>query len=317
MTTIHVPTLEPTADSAHALNHFLAEIGPRWPLSVAANVKAVVERYTPLLAAVSKAGIEVTRDISYGSHPRQQLDVFAKPGNGHAKRPVVIFVHGGAFVDGERNRSDQVYANVSYYCARHDLVGINIEYRLAPEHPFPAATDDLALAIDWAIGHVAEFGGDPDNIFLMGHSAGGAHVGTFAYDARFDCNARQHVAGVLIISGRVRADNTSENPNARKVEAYYGSDSTLYENLSPVSHVDADSMPTFIAFAEFENPLIDIYSLELSYRLAQAKRRAPALMRLPLHNHTSIIAHINTGEDTLGAGIRAFILGNLRRPNVI
>jgi acetyl esterase len=300
------------------LKPFLAEIGPRWASSVAANVRAVVERYSPLLARAPKEGVEVRRDVAYGAHPRQQLDVFARlvTGTGTsaaaARRPVIVFVHGGAFVDGERNRSDEVYSNVLYYFARHDIVGINIEYRLAPEHPYPAATEDVALALQWAVRHAAEFGGDPDSIFLMGHSAGGAHVGSYGLDRRFLDDAHRHVAGLIIISGRVRADNSSENPNARKVEAYYGTDASVYEDRSPVSHVSADSPPAFIAFAQYENPLIDLYCLELAYRIAQATRRAPALMRLPEHNHTSIIAHMNTVEDSLGAAIRTFIAAHRR-----
>jgi acetyl esterase/lipase len=303
-------TLTPADD----LETFLAEIGPRWAGSVAANVREVVARYSPLLALAPKDGVEVTRDVAYGADPRQQLDVFAKRAVGtEARKPVIVFLHGGAFVDGERNRSDQVYSNVLYYFARHDMVGINLEYRLAPEHPYPAATEDLALALRWVVRHVAEFGGDPDAIFLMGHSAGAAHVGSYAFDRRFRDEAHAHVAGTIIVSGRVRADNSSENPNARKVEAYYGTDASVYEDRSPVSHVGADSPPAFIAFAEYENPLIDLYCLELAYRIAQATRRAPALMRLPRHNHTSIIAHMNTAEDRLGEGIRTFIADCLRR----
>lgn len=304
-----VKTMSASSDTG-SLNAFLEEIGPRWGKSVAANVKAVVERYGPLLAASPKDGVAVHRDIAYGAHPRQQLDVFARPAG--ANRPVVLFVHGGAFVDGDRNRSDEVYANVLYYCARHDLVGINIEYRLAPEHTYPAATEDVALAVRWTVEHIAEYGGDPRSIFLMGHSAGGAHVGSYAYDPRFDCDDRRSIAGLLVISGRVRADNTDENPNARKVEAYYGKDAGPYDDYSPVSHIGPGSPPTFVAFAEFENPLIDLYSLELAYRLAQANRRAPAMMRLPRHNHTSIIAHINTDEDELGSAMRAFVAAHAR-----
>jgi len=59
--------------------------------------------------------------------------------------------------------------------------------------------------------------------------------------------------------------------------------------------------------AEFENPLIDVYCLELAYRLAQAKGRAPQMLWLPRHNHTSIIAHLNTAEDVLGSAIRRFM----------
>jgi acetyl esterase len=294
------------------LEPFLAQIGPRWADSVAANVRQVVERYSPLLALAPKEGIEVTRDIAYGAHPRQQLDVFARAGATAGFRPVLLFVHGGAFVDGDRNRSDEVYSNVLYYFARHDMVGINIEYRLAPEHRYPAASADVALAVQWAVRHAVEFGGDPDSIFLMGHSAGGAHVGSYGFDRRFRDEAHRHVAGLIIVSGRVRADNGSENPNARKVEAYYGADASLYEDRSPVSHVSADSPPTFIAFAEYENPLIDLYCLELAHGIARATRRAPALMRLERHNHTSIVAHMNTAEDRLGAGIRAFVASHRR-----
>jgi hypothetical protein len=77
--------------------------------------------------------------------------------------------------------------------------------------------------------------------------------------------------------------------------------------------VSADSPPAFIAFAEYENPLIDLYCLELAYRIAQVTRHAPALMRLPRHNHTSIIAHMNTAEDRLGEAIRTFVADCLRR----
>jgi acetyl esterase len=294
------------------LEGFLAQIGPRWADNVPANVREVVARYSPLLALAPKEGIKVTRDIAYGDHPRQQLDVFTRAESAAGIRPVLLFVHGGAFVDGNRNRSDEVYSNVLYYFARHGMVGINIEYRLAPENRYPAASVDVALAAQWAARHALEFGGDPDNIFLMGHSAGGAHVGSYGLDRRFWDEAHPHVAGLIIISGRVRADNDSENPNARKVEAYYGADASLYEDRSPVSHVNADSPPTFIAFAEYENPLIDVYCLELAHRIAIATRRAPALVRLERHNHTSIITHINTAEDQLGAAIRAFVTRHRR-----
>jgi hypothetical protein len=60
--------------------------------------------------------------------------------------------------------------------------------------------------------------------------------------------------------------------------------------------VGANAVPTFIAWAEFENPLIDVHCAELAFRLAQAKRRSPPLLWLRGHNHTSAIGHINTDE---------------------
>lgn len=99
-----------------------------------------------------------------------------------------------------------------------------------------------------------------------------------------------------------------ENPNAHKVQAYYGTDASKYDDYSPVSHVSKNSIPTFIAWAEFENPLVDVYCAELVYRLAAAKRKAPPLIWLRGHNHTSAIAHINTAEEQLGRAILEFII---------
>ena len=142
----------------------------------------------------------------------------------------------------------------------------------------------------------------------MGHSAGGAHAGSYAYDKPLHPADGPGIAGLLIISGRVRADSRADNPNARRVAEYYGSDASIYDDVSPVSHIAKDSVATFIATAEFENPLIDVYCFELAYRLAAAKGRAPPFAWLKGHNHTSIIGHFNTAEDTLGRACLEFIL---------
>lgn len=287
------------------LRALMAEVGPRWARDIPAHVRLMVERFDPVLARATKRDVTVTRDIAYGAHARQQLDVYAASTG--APQPVAVFVHGGAFVDGNRNRSGEVYANVSYFFARHGVTGVNIEYRLAPEYRYPSGIEDVALALAWVRENIGRFGGDAARIFLVGHSAGAAHAAGYAYDARHWRDGASHLAGLIVLSGRVRADNSPGNPNAHKVEAYYGSDASAYDDRSPVTHVDAQSVPTMIAFAEYENPLIDVYCLELAHRLAVAKRRAPPLLRLQDHNHTSLIAHINTTEERLGREMLEFI----------
>lgn len=284
----------------------MAEIGPKWGTNVSAHVRLMVEEFSRIQARAPKSGISVHRDLSYGDHPRQQFDLYL-PNDPGKKRPALLFVHGGAFVDGSRNRTNEIYANVAYYFARHGIVAINIGYRLAPEAVFPEASRDIGAVVAWAHSHAAEIGADPGRIFLMGHSAGGAHVATYAYDRRAWAEAGPGLAGLIVVSGRVRADNLPENPNARKVEAYYGADPSVYDDRSPVTHVTRQSVPTFVAWAEYENPLIDVYCAELVWRLSVAKRRSPPMMWLKGHNHTSLIGHINTDEDELGAAIRAFI----------
>jgi acetyl esterase len=288
-----------------SLRQLMAEVGPRWGEDVAGNVRRMVDAFSPLLAGAPKDGVEVIRDIAYGSHPRQQLDVF-RPAAGR-DLPVVAFAHGGAFVDGHRNRSAEVYANVLYYFARNGAVGVNVEYRLAPEHRYPSGSEDVRLAIDWVRRHIGAHGGDPGRIFLVGHSAGAAHAGSYAYDRRLQPLSGPGIAGLVVLSGRVRAENRPENPNARKVEAYYGADPAVLEDCSPVTHASAASVPTMIAVAEYENPLLDVHCAELFHRLAAARGRAPRFVWLAGHNHTSIIAHFNTAEERLGREMLEFI----------
>jgi acetyl esterase/lipase len=302
--------MEIAPEIPQSLRQLLAETGPRWGQDVSSNVKRIVEAFSPLLARAPKQGVEVIRNLAYGDADRQELDVYtpgrAAPG-GSAGRPVVVFVHGGAFVDGHRDRSPEIYANVLYWFARQGCVGVNMEYRLAPASTYPGGSQDVAAAVAWVRGHIADYGGDPAQIFLMGHSAGAAHAGSYAYDARHQPPQGHGLAGLVVVSGRVRAENIAENPNARKVEAYYGANTAVYDDVSPVTHASADSLPTMVAFAEYENPLIDLYCLELANRLAVAKRRAPRMAYARGHNHTSIIAHFNTAEDRLGLEILAFM----------
>jgi len=284
----------------------MAEIGPRWASDTRGHIRAMTERFSAVLANAPKGGVRVEVGISYGPHERQDFDVF-RPALSGQRRPGLIFVHGGAFTEGSRNRSSEIYANVLYYFARHGIVGINAGYRLAPEAPYPEASRDIAEIVRWMRENADKLGVDRSRIFLMGHSAGGAHVGSYAYDKRHHPKEGPGIAGLIVVSGRVRADNRDDNPNARRVEAYYGSDPTVFEDVTPITHVEATSVPTFIAMAEFENPLIDIYCLELALRLAVVKGRAPPLLWLKGHNHTSIIGHINTAEDRLGSALREFI----------
>jgi acetyl esterase len=288
----------------------MADLGPRWgkpgAMSVKDSVQLMVDRFTEVLAGSPREGIDETSDVAYGKDDaRQVLDVHRPSGEGNA--PSVIFVHGGAFTDGEKVRTPEIYGNVARYFARHGVIGINMEYRQAPEWGYPAGSADVGLAVAWARANIQRFGGDPARIFVMGQSAGGAHTGSWCYDRRLHGRDGPGVAGHIVISGRVRADNLPQNPNARKVEAYYGTDASRFEDVSPVNHAGRNSVPTFIAVAEYENPLIDVYCAELYWRLAAARGRAGRFMRLPGHNHTSMIAHFNTAEDRVGRAILEFI----------
>ena len=182
-----MPDQHPFHGTPEEVRTLLRKIGPIWGRDIRAHSALVKQAYRPLLAAAPKNGIEVIRDQPYGSQPRQVLDLFLPmPGAGidqpaksaGKRRPVVAFVHGGAFVRGDKRTDEQMYDNVLYWFARQGYIGANIEYRSAPGAPYPAGADDVAAAIDWLHREITHRDGDPDRMFLVGHSAGGTHAAT-------------------------------------------------------------------------------------------------------------------------------------------
>ena len=258
--------------------------------------------YLPLLESRCKDGVEITRNMAYGPHPRQILDVY-KP-SGAKRAGVIAFVHGGAFVRGTKDINNEMYGNVLTWFALQGFVGVNVEYRLAPESPYPGGAQDIALACKWIATSIAQFGGDAKRLCLIGHSAGGTHVGTLISEPAF---SQDHGAScAVLVSARLRADTVKINPNAHGVEAYFGQERSLYNARSPVTHAASVSIPVLIANAEFENPLLDLYGLEFALALGRARGVAPLHLTLQDHNHVSIMAHFNTEETFLGEQIISF-----------
>jgi acetyl esterase len=84
--------------------------------------------------------------------------------------PVLIWIHGGAWVFGEMDYFDPSCADLA---VRAETIVVSVDYGLAPEHPFPAGVEDSYAALLWVAEHIAEFGGDADRIAIGGDSAGG------------------------------------------------------------------------------------------------------------------------------------------------
>ncbi len=119
-------------------------------------------------ASPARHGVELERDIAYGPHADQRLDIY-RPVHRPKPWPVVFYVHGGAF----HLLSKDTHWLMGLVFARFGYMVVNISYRLAPTHPFPAAIEDTATAFTWMAKRIVELGGDPARVAVAGESAGG------------------------------------------------------------------------------------------------------------------------------------------------
>ncbi|QRY70972.1 alpha/beta hydrolase (plasmid) [Ensifer sp. PDNC004] len=287
----------------------LRQVGTVWNDDLAASRKVVLEVYRPHAeASVARQPLVEHRDIAYGQDSAHRLDVFesAHVCAGSRARPVIAFVHGGAFTRGSKSGDGLIYDNVLRWFARQGFVGVNIEYRLAPGAQYPEGARDVAAAMDWIVGSIGAYGGDPQSILLIGHSAGGSHVASYLLDPAVGRLPHPAIKGAVLISARLRADCLADNPNAANVRQYFGEDAGTYDERSPVAFAGSRDLPVFIAVAEHENRYIDAYGAEYAQRHAMRRGKAPRFVQLSQHNHTSIVAHFDTGEDELGREIIHF-----------
>jgi len=132
----------------------------------------IVNAITPTSAFVRTAGLPYV-EAAGGNHPRQRLDVYRPVDAAYANRaqPVVVFFYGGAWQEGERGD----YLFMAEALARRGYVVVVPDYRVWPEVNYPDFLHDGAAAVAWTHRHIAQYGGDPAQLFVMGHSAG-AHI---------------------------------------------------------------------------------------------------------------------------------------------
>ena len=228
--------------------------GSTWNQSLRPDLSAMREAFAALHAAAPKDGVVVTKDVAYGPHPRNILDIY-KPSRGSSPSPVVIFVHGGAYVGGDKS----YYGNVTTWFARQGVIGVNATYRLAPSAKWPAATEDIAGMVKWTRENAARFGGDPNRIVLIGHSAGATHVANYIFNRSLQPSGGPGVAGTVLISGRYRLSYDPADPNGKAMQAYFGEDALAYGDRSAITHIkDAARIPLFTVIAEYELAGLDI-----------------------------------------------------------
>jgi acetyl esterase/lipase len=262
--------------------------------------------YAPLQPPIGPE-ILVKADLSYGPDERHKLDVFAPAHKPSQPAPVVIYFHGGAYVRGNKTTAGTpFYGNIAAFWVRNGIVGVNATYRLAPKHQWPAGAQDVGAAARWVRTNIGAYGGDPNRIVLMGHSAGASHAAGYLFHKQFQpADGDDGVIGAILLSGGY--DPTTGMTDGRR--AYYGEDQSAYAARSPLRHIASRATPIFIGFAEYDPPRFQIEAINLFRALCQRDNSCPPMKQLRGHNHITEVYHIGTADESLSSEIIAFVRG--------
>jgi len=264
------------------------------------EVTRTAQLYRTLHPASAPSGITITRDLRYGPHERQVLDLFkATVPWSAAPRPALVFVHGGGFRGGDKHLADQpFYDNVGIWAARAGLLGATMNYRLAPEAVYPAGAQDVERMVTQLAALASDCGADPRRIFLWGHSAGAAHVADFLVT-----RAEPRIAGAILTSGIY---DKSGGAAASPWSIYYGADSARLRALSAVPGLIATRVPLLVTWAELDRADF-IADAEALVRARERAGRPVSALMVPGHSHISEVYAIGTADTSLSAPLLDFI----------
>jgi acetyl esterase/lipase len=235
----------------------------RWSIAmIAAALLAGCSPATVLNFLAWQHGVEITRSISYGDGARRTLDVY-RPSSA-VDAPVVVFFYGGSWQSG----SKRTYKFVGSALARRGYVVVIPDYGVYPPTRYPGFLDDGAKALRWVKDNAARFGGDPNKLFVMGHSAGAYIAAMLALDDRWlrTVNMRpdRDIDGLIGISGPY--DFLPLRGGTLRTIFGAADDATT----QPISHVSPGAPPTLLITGKNDNVVDPDNSTRLAARLRAA-----------------------------------------------
>jgi acetyl esterase/lipase/Ca2+-binding EF-hand superfamily protein len=263
-------------------------------------------------AFINDAEVNQTRNIQYaqlaGVDPNLlSLDVYApKTGQNH---PVVVMIHGGGWQRGDKANPNVIGNKVRHFVAS-GYIFASVNYRLSPQFKHPSQVQDIAKAVAWIQDNISRYGGNPNRIYLMGHSSGAHLAALVATDQRHLQAAGknlQTIKGVILLDGagydipRLMQDHNQPDIYLKA----FSNDQKVWEDASPVSHIrTGKGIPPFLVFY---TPRPRAQSM--AENLQASLQRAGVEVRTKMVNksHRQINAEVGQSSDQVTSAIMDFI----------
>jgi len=240
-----------------------------------------------LLNATIPAGCSTrSLDIPYGPDPRQKLDIY-RPASPDPAKGIVVFFYGGDWQNG--NKHD--YRFVGKALASRGFIAVLPDYRLYPQVTFPTFVDDGALAVRWTHEHAAKFGGDPRQLFLMGHSAGAHIAALLTLDKRYLESQGLSTTIIRATAGLSGPYDFVPSKEDRPVFGMAENDDTPPPDIEPIHFVDGHAPPMLLVQGCKDTVVNPKNTTQLAARIRQAGGDV-CVVEYPSRGHEGVVLSI-------------------------
>jgi acetyl esterase/lipase len=237
----------------------------------------------------------------------QGLDIYTV--ENASNLPVMAYIHGGGWRKGDKNR---VHNKIDFFI-KEGFIFVSINYRLSPAVMHPVHVQDVAKAVAWIHKNIREYGGDPDRIFTMGHSAGAHLAALVSIDDR---RLKAEGASLKMLKGTVLLDGAGYDipkiVEARGLlsdiyKGAFGEDPEKLKDASPITHVAAGrNIPPFLIIHAGQREMSEMQSKNLEAALKKAGGEA-LVVAAPGKTHGTLNQHLGKPGDKPTKSVREFL----------
>ena len=255
----------------------------------------------------TSAQVRVVADVDYvasAEYPdkKDRLDIYVP--DKAAKAPVIVSIHGGGLRQGDK--SGQTFVGQRFASA--GMVTVVVNHRLSPGVTHPAHIEDIAAAVAWVKKNIATHGGDPENLYVVGHSAGAYLAALLALDGRYLSAhglAPRDIRGVVPVSGFFYVDRPGVAPDRPKDT--WGTDVNVWKAASPGTHVGQHVPPMLLLYADGDDPWRQKQQAEFAAALRDRGNRDVDTRLITGRTHNSVWENMAKGEEETSRAIVQFV----------
>jgi acetyl esterase/lipase len=248
--------------------------------------------------------VRVVRDVRYADREyalkKDRLDIYIPEGK--KSFPVAVSIHGGSLTEGDKSAE----THVGQTFARAGIGTVVINYRLTPVTSHPGHIEDAAQAFAWVKHHIAEYGGDPANVFLIGHSAGAYLISLLALDPRYLAVHKlspTEIRGVVPVSAFYDVEEVAPD---RPLQIW-GNDPKMWRDASPIRYVKSSAPPFLILYADRDEPWRREQNQAMATALKRAGHKNTQIRQMADRNHMSVWYNMRE-RDEVAEAIIEFVL---------